>query len=67
MPKKPKKDQRTARIVFYVTPSEKKAAAKFAQRGMYQMSVGAVARYAFAQFMEGAKVRNGDITEGYSK
>ena len=54
MPKKPKKDQRTARIVFYVTQHEKAAAAKFAKRGMYQMSVGAVARYAFAQFMEGA-------------
>ena len=52
--RKPKKNQRTARVVFYITPTEFSAAAKFAKRGMYQMSVGAVARYAFAQFMEGA-------------
>lgn len=54
MPRKPLKEQRTARIVFYVTPEEKAAAARFAKRGMYQMSVGSVARYAFAKFMETA-------------
>ena len=48
------KNCRTVRIVFYVKPHEKAAAVKFAKRGMYQMSVGAVARYAFAQLMAGA-------------
>ena len=57
MPKKPIKDQRTARIVFYVTRQEKNAAVKFAKRRMYQMSVGGLARYAFAKYMEGAKPR----------
>lgn len=53
----PKKNLRTARVVFYITPQEFSAAARVAKRGFYQMSVGGLARYAFAKYMEGAKPR----------
>lgn len=52
--KKPKKNLRTARVVFYTTPQEFAAAANFAKRSFYQTSVGGLARVAFAKFMQGA-------------
>lgn len=49
--KKSKKNLRTSRVVFYITKQEFAAAAKYAHRGFYQMSVGELARYALAIFM----------------